>query len=85
MYLDDGESLEEKGTSEMQFEFRNGSLSVTGTFNYDTSATLKAFTVLGLETGHDGVGGSGNGTRVKIEVDEPLHRTGGFEVNTHGR
>lgn len=85
LYLDDGESLEQERTSDMRVEFQNGTLSVTGTFEYDTPTRLKAVTVLGLDAGRDGAGTGGNRTGAKIEIDEPLHRTGGFEVDIRGR
>lgn len=78
LYLDDGESLEQDGTSDMRLEFWNESLRATGAFNYDTSTIFKAVTVLRLEAG-----GGGNRTRTKVEIDDPLQRTGEFELDIH--
>lgn len=36
-------------------------------------------TVLGMDAGGDGAGAGGNGSGTKVEIDEPLHRTGGLE------
>ena len=81
LYLDDGESLVQNETSEIKICFENGSISVTGTFEYATSARLKAVTVLGLagESGSE-AGDRDTGTKKTTEVDEALHRTSGFVV-----
>lgn len=34
LYLDDGDSLEQAATSEIQFDYESGTLSITGTFEY---------------------------------------------------
>ncbi|GAB1217898.1 hypothetical protein ATERTT37_007141 [Aspergillus terreus] len=48
LYLDDGDSLEQKGTAEIKFEYRRGKLSVKGSFGRSAAGVkVQAVKVLG--------------------------------------
>lgn len=47
LYLDDGDSLEQKSTSEVQFEYRRGTLFVKGKFDRKVNVKIEGVTVLG--------------------------------------
>ncbi|KAK4631379.1 putative alpha/beta-glucosidase agdC [Fulvia fulva] len=48
LYLDDGDSIEQDATSEIEFEYADGELEITGTFGYTAeSIRIAAVTVLG--------------------------------------
>ena len=70
LYLDDGESLQPAEISEISFAYSaaNGSLTVGGTFGYQTANRFDSVVLLG----------AGNGSSV-VKVDKPL--TGGFTVS----
>jgi alpha-glucosidase len=53
LYLDDGDSIEQAGTSEITFTFEDGLLSVDGTFGYTGEEfRISGVTLLGCETAH---------------------------------
>ncbi|KAF1835178.1 alpha/beta-glucosidase agdC [Decorospora gaudefroyi] len=61
LYLDDGESLVQDGTSEIRFSWDGLTLKMEGTFRFETKLVLKSFSVLGddvrtyrLDEGLDG-------------------------------
>lgn len=90
LYLDDGVSLEQNGTTLVQFSYADDKLVVSGTFDYSTPVKVSKVTILGYSSKK----GSLEGLRIKgsdepVETDEasgvvsfkinkPL--TGGFEV-----
>jgi alpha-glucosidase len=47
LYLDDGESIEQQGTSEIDFSYEVGKLGWRGSFGYKTSVGVKRLTVMG--------------------------------------
>ena len=49
LYLDDGESIKPNATSEISFAYSgaNGTLTVDGTFDYQTSSKIASVIVLG--------------------------------------
>ncbi|KAF2740225.1 alpha-glucosidase b [Polyplosphaeria fusca] len=47
LYLDDGDSVNQQGTSEIEFTFEDNTISVDGTFGYDTKNGVLSVTVLG--------------------------------------
>ncbi|KAK7553719.1 putative alpha-glucosidase [Phyllosticta citricarpa] len=47
LYLDDGESIEQATTSEIQFNFDGQKLSTSGTFGYNSGAVIEGVRVLG--------------------------------------
>ncbi|KAI0134255.1 family 31 glycosyl hydrolase [Xylariales sp. AK1849] len=49
LYLDDGESLEQAGTTVVTFKYENGVLTVEGQFDYATDLKIATVTVLGQE------------------------------------
>lgn len=64
LYLDDGESLEQKGTSEIVFTWDGSKIKMEGTFGFSTRIGVKSMTVMGDEP-------------QKYELNEGLD--GGFE------
>lgn len=47
LYLDDGESLEQAGTSEIKFTLSGSTLTAAGTFGFPTILRIKSVTVMG--------------------------------------
>ncbi|KAF1957917.1 hypothetical protein CC80DRAFT_36685 [Byssothecium circinans] len=47
LFLDDGDSLNQNATSEINFSYTNGSFVMTGTFNYQTTVVIQNVTILG--------------------------------------
>lgn len=50
LYLDDGDSVEQPKTSEIDFEYRDGELKIGGKFEYDGDAVVETLTLLGEES-----------------------------------
>lgn len=49
LYLDDGDSIEQESTSEIEFEYEDGVLKVTGCFDYTAEdARVSAVKILGV-------------------------------------
>ncbi|KAF2710148.1 glycoside hydrolase family 31 protein [Pleomassaria siparia CBS 279.74] len=73
LYLDDGDSLVQAGTSDIEFQYDNGKISMDGTFGYKTDVGVSSVTVLGSESA------------VKYELNEGLdgqweHDVGSLKV-----
>jgi alpha-glucosidase len=52
LYLDDGDSIEQPATSEIEFEYADGVLTVSGSFEYTAEdARVSAVKILGGEDG----------------------------------
>jgi len=49
LYLDDGDSIEQSGTSNIAFKYCNGVFSMTGDFGYKTDVKVKNITILGTD------------------------------------
>ena len=62
LYLDDGDSVEQPKTSEITFEYADGTLRIDGTFGYDAEAVVEAVTVLGEK---------GTKKEVHVELNKP--------------
>lgn len=60
LYLDDGESLVQQGTSEIEFKFDGKTISMDGKFEYSTKLGVRSVTVLGSDAA------------IKYELDEGL-------------
>ncbi|KAF1813958.1 alpha-glucosidase [Eremomyces bilateralis CBS 781.70] len=56
LYLDDGDSLEQSGISDIGFEYNGKKLRVKGRFDYPTDLVIEAVTVLGKEIPLGGAG-----------------------------
>lgn len=52
LYLDDGESLEQSGTSEIKFTLSGSTLKAEGTFDFPTVLQIKSVTVMGSGDAH---------------------------------
>jgi alpha-glucosidase len=47
LYLDDGNSIEQPSTSQIDFNFSNGQFSMTGSYGYDAGVNVERITILG--------------------------------------
>ena len=47
LYLDDGDSLEQDGTSSIVFNYDNGKFTMSGAFGFETDVVIQNITVLG--------------------------------------
>ncbi|KAK3656130.1 hypothetical protein LTR56_003262 [Elasticomyces elasticus] len=74
LYLDDGESIKPTAISEINFTYSGGSLTVNGTFDFQTSSNIASITVLGRTGGYGGARLGSSSTQ-----DRPL--TEGFTVS----
>jgi alpha-glucosidase len=70
LYLDDGDSIEQDGTSEIVFSFDNGRFSMTGSFGYATDVAIKNITLLGANA--------------QLTVQGPVPLTGEYSVAFDG-
>ena len=73
LYLDDGDSIEQDGTSSIEFTYDNGEFSMTGDFGYEAGVQVKNITLLGA-----------NGQQT---LQGPVPLTGDYSVtfnNTNG-
>lgn len=50
LYIDDGVSVEQEGTTEVTFTYADGRLSAKGTYGYGTGVTINKVTILGFGT-----------------------------------
>ncbi len=76
LYLDDGESLEQDGTTLINFTYKCGTLYAKGRFGYPTSSGIVKITVLG---GKDGAAASASAKGMEKEVKQAL--TGEFKIH----
>lgn len=51
LYMDDGVSIEQKGTTMIEFSYSKGVLTANGTFGYSTTNKIVKITILGLGSG----------------------------------
>jgi alpha-glucosidase len=47
LYLDDGDSIEQPNTSQIDFSFADGKFSMTGSYGYDAGVNVETITILG--------------------------------------
>jgi len=47
LYLDDGDSIDQAGTSEIKFSYADGKFQMTGTYGYDAGVSIKTLVLLG--------------------------------------
>lgn len=82
LYLDDGESINQPHTSEIQFSYRGGHFSMTGKFDYDPgNVVISQITLLGADGA--GKGGSYNSTTKVATYKVNAKLTGKFEASLH--
>lgn len=91
LYLDDGDSIEQEATTEVQFEYSDGELSVDGKFDFDAGVEVSSITLLNYRgnSKKTSVTTSGKGT-LEFKVDSETNTlktqsgfplTGPFEVS----
>lgn len=89
LYIDDGDSIEQRATLEVKFEYRNGRLRIDGTFVYCPDVSIEAITLLGqrsrpravAETGGLVQGYEYNATSQSVTAKTTLGLTGPVEVS----
>lgn len=76
LYLDDGVSIEQAATTEVEFAFSNNTLSITGQVGYTEGATLASVLFLGQTSALNATAGDGsslpssfNSTNSVVTVD----------------
>jgi len=77
LYLDDGISLEQQGTSLITFKYKHGVLTARGTFGYKTKLRVTKVTVIGAGRKRDEEADTAD-----MVVDQPL--TGNFDIKISG-
>lgn len=81
LYLDDGISNVQEAVSEIDFEYKDGVLCMTGSFEYDAGISIEMITVLGVEHAPDCLEGAEydeENKKLVVHVDVPL--TGKAEI-----
>lgn len=74
LYLDDGESIDQHGkTTLINFSYKDGVLSASGTFNYVTKSAISKVTVLG--------GGEAAGNKMSSGGEVKQDLTGAFKID----
>ncbi|KAK3325139.1 glycoside hydrolase family 31 protein [Apodospora peruviana] len=73
LYLDDGVSLEQKGTTNIKFVYTNGVLTATGTWGYETKVKITKVTLIGAGKG-------GKGKTIKV-VSQELKKDFVLKIN----
>lgn len=77
LYIDDGESLEQKGTTLITFKYKKGVLTAKGDFGYETNVRISKLTIIGAGHKRDG-----EAETTDVKVNKPL--TGEFTLNIAG-
>jgi alpha-glucosidase len=74
LYLDDGESYMQESVSEIDFSYKDGTLSLSGSFEYDAGVGIETITLLNLPCKPKGNGGDYDAANKKLtlHVDVPL-------------
>ncbi|KAL2023098.1 hypothetical protein VTK56DRAFT_3704 [Thermocarpiscus australiensis] len=78
LYLDDGVSIQQQGTTLVTFRYARGVLTARGTFGYKTDVRITKVTVIGA----GGRKRDGEVLTTEVTVDQPL--TGDFTINIDG-
>jgi alpha-glucosidase len=77
LYLDDGVSIEQAGTTLITFKFEGNTLTAEGTFDYATDVVISKVTVLGLSTQKT----RDTAQSVSIVVNKPLTEAFSAEIS----
>ncbi|KAK1139361.1 hypothetical protein N8T08_000812 [Aspergillus melleus] len=80
LYLDDGDSLKQKGTTEVRFEYRRGTLFVKGKFDRKTDVKIEGVTILGQSRVPTASSGSEETSSQKVTIPTKVELTGPTEV-----
>lgn len=81
LYLDDGVSVVQDAVSEMDFNYENGNLCMSGTFEYNAGIGIEMITVLGVKdepAGLENAEYDAENKKLVMYVDMPL--TGKFDI-----
>ncbi|KAI6817135.1 glycoside hydrolase family 31 protein [Hortaea werneckii] len=82
LYLDDGESLSQEAISEIEFSYKDGEFSMTGSFDYDAGVSVEMITLLGVEKAPsdemEGAEYDSENQKLVLHTDVPL--TGKFSM-----
>jgi alpha-glucosidase len=74
LYLDDGVSLQQQGTTLITFKYKRGVLTARGSFGYGTKVKITKVTVIGANRKRD----EEEVSTAEVVVDQPL--TGEFDI-----
>ncbi|KAI8935342.1 hypothetical protein NX059_007927 [Plenodomus lindquistii] len=80
LYLDDGESIEQKSTSEITYSYSQGKLSVTGNMSYQGTSGESITVTKVVVLGQNGTGASGGFGGEQGEVTGSWKMDGDFDV-----
>ena len=79
LYLDDGVSIDQAATSNIAFAYDGSSLSMSGTFGYDSGVSIANVVLLGVTSGANGTGTyNSTAQTLTFKANKPL--TGGFSM-----
>jgi alpha-glucosidase len=80
LYLDDGKSYVQESVSEIDFAYKDGKFSMTGSFEYDAGVNIQTITVLGVACKPKKSDGDydAKNKKLTLHVDVPL--TGKYEL-----
>ena len=70
LYLDDGDSLEQKSTMQVDFEFKHNTLKIDGKFNFGAPIRLEKASLLGQKGMKRGKRGADDGTKFDKEGEK---------------
>lgn len=80
LYLDDGDSLKQQSTTEVQFKYRRGTLLVKGKFDRKTSVKIQGVTVLGQSRVSATSSNSNSTESQRVTLPTQVELTGPTEV-----
>lgn len=75
LYLDDGISNVQEAVSEIDFHYKDGKLSMSGSFEYDAGVHIEMITIMGVTEEPDCVDGAeydAENQKLVVHVDVPL-------------
>lgn len=74
LYIDDGISLEQQGTTYLSLQFNGSTLSVIGSYGYESGVNISQITVLGVSAASQSVTWNGNQLAVAYNASRKVMR-----------
>ncbi|KAK3989239.1 glycosyl hydrolases family 31-domain-containing protein [Cladorrhinum sp. PSN332] len=78
LYLDDGVSIQQKGTTEIEFKYARGVLTARGKFGFQTKVKITKVTVIGAKGRKRQEVAEGEVEEIEVELEQPL--AGEFDI-----